>query len=96
MSDISLSRKHGLELADAQAKVGSILTAIEDEFGNLLSDITWNADKTVADLKGKGFTGKFKVNADEVGIDVDLKFFAKPLKGRVESTIKEKMDHYFG
>lgn len=96
MADISLSKKHGLELEDAQAKVGDIITAIEDEFGNLVSDIKWNSDKTVADLKGKGFTGTFKVDEEKVGIDVNLKLFAKPLRGRVESKIKEKMDEFFG
>ncbi len=96
MADISLSKQHGLELSDAQDKVGEIIGAIESEFGNLVSDISWNSDRTVADLKGKGFTGKFKVDEKEVGIDINLKLFAKPLKGKVESKIKEKMEHYFG
>jgi putative polyhydroxyalkanoate system protein len=96
MADISLSKKHGMELSEAQAKVNDIISAIEDEFGNLVSDISWNSDKTVADLKGKGFTGKFRVDEQEVGIDVSLKLFAKPLKGKVEGKIKEKMEHYFG
>lgn len=96
MADISLTKKHGMELSEAQGKVDDIISAIENDFGNLVSDISWNSDRTVADLKGKGFTGQFRVDESEVGIDIKLSLFAKPVKGKVESKIKEKMEHYFG
>lgn len=96
MPDISLSKKHSLTLEEAQGKIDDIINDIQSDFGNLVSSIDWNDDKTVADVSGKGFNGKFKISENTVGIDVDLKFFAKPLKGKVESKIEERMERYFG
>ena len=54
-----------------------------------------NKEKTEAKVKGKGFSGEFKVDKKNVGIDIDLSFFAKPLKGKIESKIVDRLDAYF-
>ncbi|MEZ4460370.1 MAG: polyhydroxyalkanoic acid system family protein [bacterium] len=96
MADISVHRTHDLPLEDARGKIDQIVTDIQSEFGNLVSSVTWNADKTVADVSGKAFTGKFHLAEGKVGIDVDLKLFAKPLKSKVKEKIEERMTRYFG
>lgn len=96
MADISIHRTHNLSLDDARAKIDKIVSDIQSEFGNLVSSVTWNADKTVADVGGKAFSGKFHLSEGKVGIDVDLKLFAKPLRSKVQEKIEERMTRYFG
>ncbi len=96
MPDISVHRSHSLPLDSAQGKVEEIISDIQKDFGNLVSDVKWNQDKTVADISGKAFKGKFILNDSTVGIDVDLTFFAKPLKAKIQSQIEERMTRYFG
>ncbi len=96
MADISVRRTHTMTEEDAKAKVHQVVADIEQEFPSLVDDIKWNADKTKADVKGKGFTGKFAVTGNEVSIDIDLAFFARPFRGKVESRVESRMDEYFG
>ena len=96
MSDISVRRPHGMTEEDAKAKVKDVVTDIEDEFPSLVNDIKWNDAKTKADVKGKGFNGKFQITDTDVMIDIDLSLFARPFKGKVESRIVSRMEEYFG
>ena len=68
---------------------------IQKEFSSLVSSIDWNADKTSAKVAGKGFSGDFSVGAEEVGIDINLSMFAKPLKAKVQAKIEERVAQYF-
>ena len=95
MSDISVKRNHGLSLEEAQAKIDQVVADVQSEFSSLISSIDWNDDKTKARVKGKGFKGDFAIDEDTVGIDISLSLFAKPLKGRVQSKIEERIDKYF-
>ena len=95
MADISVRKAHGMSLEDAQEKVDQIVTDIQSEFSSLVSSIDWNADKTAAKVTGKGFTGDFLVNDSEVGIDIKLSMFAKPLKSRVQEKIEQRVQQYF-
>ena len=96
MADITLRRPHGMTEEEAKAKVHEVVADVEGEFPALVNEIKWNDEKTQADVKGKGFNGKFQVTTSEVMIDIDLKLFAKPFKGKVESRIASRMDEYFG
>lgn len=95
MADISVRRPHGLSLAEAQAKIDQVVEDIQKEFSSLVSSIDWNDEKTNAKVAGKGFSGDFKVNEEEVGIDINLSMFAKPLKGKVQAKIEERIQQYF-
>lgn len=95
MADISLRHAHGLSLEEAQAKIDKVVTDIQSEFSSLVSSIDWNADKTAAKVAGKGFSGDFLVNAQEVGIDINLSMFARPLKAKVQQKIEERIKQYF-
>jgi len=95
MADITVRRSHGLSLAEAQAKIDQVVDDIQNEFPNLVNSVDWNTEKTSARVEGKGFTGDFRVDDDEVGIDVDLSLFAKPLKGKVQKKIEERIEQYF-
>ncbi len=96
MPDISIHRTHELSLDDARAKIDMIVEDIQTEFGSLVSDVTWNKDRTSAAVSGKAFKGTFTLGAGKVGIDIDLKLFVKPLKGKISGKIEERMTRYFG
>lgn len=96
MADISIHRTHNLEPEEARGKVDQIVEDIQSEFGNLISSVTWNTEKTVADVAGKAFSGKFHLEEGKVGIDIDLKLFAKPMKSKIKEKIEERMTRYFG
>lgn len=95
MADISVRRTHGLSLEEAQGKIDQVVSDIQTEFSSLVSSIDWNDDKTNAKVAGKGFTGDFMVSEKEVGIDINLSLFAKPLKARVQKKIEERIQQYF-
>ena len=95
MADISVRRNHGLSLEEAQSKIDQVVEDIQREFSSLVDSIDWNSDKTQAKVKGKGFKGDFSVSEEEVGIDIDLSMFARPLKGKVQQKIEERMEQYF-
>lgn len=96
MSDINVKHPHGMSFDDAKVKVSDIVSGVQSEFPQLVQSIDWNADKTNAKVKGKGFDGVFGVDDKEVAIDIDLKFFTKPFKGKIEEKIKGQIAKYFG
>ena len=95
MADISVRRAHGLSKEDAQAKVQQVVEDIQKEFSSLVSSVDWNDSKTAAKVGGKGFSGEFSVGEEEVGIDINLSMFAKPLKSKVQAKIEERVAQYF-
>ena len=95
MSDISVRRAHGLSLEEAQSKIDQIVEDVQTEFSSLVSSIDWNEDKTKAKVAGKGFSGDFVVDEQDVGIDIKLSMFAKPLKSKVQQKIEERVEKYF-
>lgn len=96
MADISVRRDHGMDRDEAKNRVEDIVNDVRDEFSSIVDSIDWSDDKTTADVKGKGFKGQFQVTDTEVTIDIDLKMFARPFKGKVEKRINNRMDEYFG
>lgn len=96
MSDISIRRKHGLSADKIKTITQQVVSAVQGEFPSLVSDIQWNSDQTEAKVKGKGFTGTFGFNAEEIMVDIDLSFFAKPFKGTVSEKIQERLNNYLG
>ncbi len=95
MADISVRRAHGLSLEEAQAKIDQVVVDIQTEFSSLVNSIEWNDDKTAAKVAGKGFSGDFSVTPQDVGIDISLSLFARPLKARVQAKIEERIEQYF-
>ncbi len=94
MSDISIRRKHSFSPDKVQSTIKKVVETVQSEFPSLVSDITWNSDQTEAKVKGKGFTGQFSFTGDEVAVDIDLSFFAKPFKGKVEEKIQERLNQF--
>lgn len=94
MADISLQKKHGMSLEDAKSKVYEVVTSLQEKM-DYIDTVDWSADKTSAKVKGTGFSGQFKVDATNVSVDIDLKLFVKPLKGKIADKVQRNLDRYF-
>ncbi len=90
MAKIEREIKHSLGLDGAKAAVSTLADKLQEKFGSLVSEIKWNDDKTAADIKGKGFTGKLNVSDADVKIVMELGLLTSPFKGRIE----EEIDNY--
>lgn len=95
MADIDLSHPHGMTLDEAKTKVEQIVNDVHTEFPSLVDSVSWNADKTEAQVKGKAFSGSFGVDATNVTIAINLKLMARPFKGKVEGKIQDRIGRYF-
>lgn len=95
MADITVRRDHGMELDEAKEKVHSIVSDLKNDI-DYIDKVEWNADQTAADVRGKGFSGNFRVDPDEIIVDIKLKLLAKPFKGKIAEKIESRMDGYFG
>jgi len=96
MASIDRSHSHSLSLDEVKGVVAKLVTDVQAEYPSLISSIKWNDAKTVADLKGSGFKGKFQVDDKQLKIAIDLSLIARPFKGKVEKIVDEKIKHYFG
>lgn len=94
MADISLQKKHGMSLEDAKAKVYEVVTSLQEKM-DYIDTVDWSADKTAAKVKGTGFSGQFKVDETNVSVDIDLKLFVKPLKGKIADKVQRNLDRHF-
>ncbi|MCL2326691.1 MAG: polyhydroxyalkanoic acid system family protein [Proteobacteria bacterium] len=90
MAKIERDIQHSLSLEDAKAAASDIVNKVHEKFGSLIKDIKWNDDHTVADVNGKGFSGKFDISATNVKILIDLGLLTSPFKGKIE----EELDKY--
>jgi putative polyhydroxyalkanoate system protein len=95
MADISVRRSHGMDYDQAKEKVNQIVSDLQNDI-EYIDKVTWNNEGNAADVKGKGFSGDFRVDEDDIMVEIDLKFFAKPFKGKIEQQVKKRMDSYFG
>ncbi|MEO1271632.1 MAG: polyhydroxyalkanoic acid system family protein, partial [Myxococcota bacterium] len=70
MSDISVKRAHGMEIDKAKQMLEQVSKDVKTSFPKLVNNVTWNDDQTVAKVKGKGFSGEFKVDQANISVDI--------------------------
>lgn len=94
MSDVKVIREHGLDLKSAQEKVKNIVSDLEETL-DPLDDVDW-VDDSRAEISGKGFSGHFSVDDTDITVELDLKFFARPFKGKIKEKLEERIEKQFG
>lgn len=96
MADISVSRNHTLNVADAGAKLATLVDKFKGEYGSMIETVDWNAEKTSAVAKGKMFSATFGVTATTVNCDIDLNgFAAKMAKGMIQGKVEKAVAEGF-
>lgn len=94
MADVKVTREHGLDYDEAKSKIKDIVADLEKTL-DPLDNVDWQGDSR-ADISGKGFKGYFEVDEDNINVEIDLKFFARPFKGKIEEQIKSRIEKQFG
>ena len=90
MAKIEREITHHMSLDKAKSVAENLVAKLQGSFGSLISEVNWNADKTAASVKGKGFSGNFEVNDTVAKIVIELGLLTSPFKSKVE----EKVDEY--
>lgn len=87
MAKIEREFKHSFGLEGGKKIVSALAEKLQANFGSFISNVEWNADKTAADVKGKGFDGNFVVSEDSVKMVMNLGLLTSAFKGKIESEI---------
>lgn len=92
MATIEIRKAHNLGREAARAKAEEIANRLKEK---LSLDWQWAGDSVHFEARGglaKGAKGTIVVRAEEIEVNVDLPLLLRPMKGMVESKIREKLD----
>jgi putative polyhydroxyalkanoate system protein len=87
MTHIHICKKHGLDHARARATAEQLATALASEYH---ADYQWQDDELK--FRSPGIEGQLHVGKDEVEIKVRLGMMLRPLRGKIESGIRARLD----
>ena len=93
MATIEIRKNHSLGTDEARRQA----EIIANHLGEKLSlSWSWSGNNIVFEVKGgvaKGATGKLAVSDGVIAVDVHLPLLLRPLKGMVESKIREQLSN---
>ncbi|MEA3275895.1 MAG: polyhydroxyalkanoic acid system family protein [Pseudomonadota bacterium] len=91
MSKIHIRRDHQLGLTDAKSQVESLAESLKKE---LHADYRWKGDQLL--FQRSGASGTINVGDDFIDLDIKLGMLLSPMKGRIEDSIRSKLDSMLG
>lgn len=96
MATIDIKRTHNLGVESAKLKAEELANGMKDKLGIAWKwvgdNIRFDAPSGVA----KGASGVVTVEATQIRVEIDLPLMLRPMKGMVESKVKEKLDKAIG
>ena len=96
MPKMSMQIPHSLDKAEAQSRVQGMIESLKQQYGDKITDVSerWEGDTGQFAFKAMGFNlaGTLKVTGDQVKVDGDLPWAAKPFQGTIEATIRERTE----
>jgi Putative polyhydroxyalkanoic acid system protein (PHA_gran_rgn) len=95
MSDINLTFKHGLTEEEAKARLGEVVTQTQKQFGSMVRQVKWNADRNAVHLSGTGFEVDAWVDTQEVHLVGDIPLLGRLLGGPIGSGLKQIVHQAF-
>jgi putative polyhydroxyalkanoate system protein len=96
MPKLNFRRSHTLSIAEASARLKTLVDEFVANYGHLVKSVDWNSDGSSMKAKGTGFKGDFRVTSSSVEVDLNLGLVAIPIKGRIEQNMNERLDKAFG
>ena len=87
MADIRFARKHPLTVAQAKKIAQKAADDLAEEYD---LESGWEGD--TLNFHRSGVTGRMKVSASEISLEVSLGFLFKPFKSKFESHIAHRLD----
>jgi putative polyhydroxyalkanoate system protein len=92
MATIEMERRHSLGKEAARKKAEELADKMKEKLGIEWSWVGDNIRFEARSGAAKGAKGIVAVSDVVIRVEVDLPFMLRPLKGMVESKIKEKLD----
>lgn len=96
MATIDIRRPHQLSKDDARIKAEELARTMQEKLG---IQWKWAGDRIEFDAPSgaaKGANGAVEVLNDAVRVLIDLPFLLRPMKGMVESKVKERLEQILG
>lgn len=87
MSQIHIRKKHSLDHAKARKTAEKLAESLASEY-----NARWQWHNDDLEFKSTGVSGKLHVGKKEVDIKVSLGMLLRPLKGKIESSIRSTLD----
>jgi putative polyhydroxyalkanoate system protein len=91
MPKMTIEQPHKLPADEARKLLDTLSKDLSDKYG--LSS-RWLTD-TEAKVERTGATGSIRIEVQRVIVDLDLSFALTPLKGKIESRIREELKKLF-
>ena len=91
MSQIHIRKKHNLEHARARETAEQLAKGLAAEYN---ARYRWRNDDL--EFTSKGVNGRLHVGKDAVDIKISLGLLLRPLKGKIESGIRARLDDILG
>lgn len=96
MATIDISRPHQLTKEAAREKAEELAKGMQEKLG---IQWKWAGDRIEFDAPSgaaKGANGAVEVLSDAVRVLIDLPFLMRPMKGMIESKVREKLEKALG
>ncbi len=92
MPKIFVEHPHNMEIDKVREKMDNALQSLAEKYD---INVTWKNEREVT-LKRTGLKGMAEVKDSSVLVDLDLSFVLSPVKGKIESRLKEKLKEELG
>jgi putative polyhydroxyalkanoate system protein len=96
MATIDIRRSHQLPKDAARGKAEELARSMEEKMGVRWR---WEQDKITFDVPAgaaKGTKGTVEVADQEIRVSIDLPFLLRPMKGMVETKVRERLEKALG
>ena len=91
MSHIHIRKRHGLSHTEARRTAERLAEDLASEYG---ARYRWQEDDLV--FSSSGVQGKLHVGKDMVDIRVNLGLMLRPLRGKIETGIRSRLEEILG
>jgi hypothetical protein len=95
MATIEMKHLHHTTRDDAAIRARRLIEAFKRERALLVNSLDWSDDGLRGIAKGKGFKGIFQITDTAIVVSIDLGFLIRPLKGKVISSLTERLSGEF-
>lgn len=92
---INLSVQHGQTLEEARKRLETAVDKVYSQFGALIRQVAWSADRTRVRLDGVGFWMELWVDAHEVHASGDIPLLGALLGSPVATGLKQILRQSF-
>ncbi|MDY0003177.1 MAG: polyhydroxyalkanoic acid system family protein [Polyangia bacterium] len=87
MAKIEVVQNHALPLPEARTRMEKVQAELTAKYG---LSFQWEGEQQLK-VSGKGVKGTIQLGATQVSVLLDLSLLLSPLKGKIESRLREQL-----